>query len=276
MKELKRRVLDWRSRRSWAASIRYYASEVLTSAVRSEVSEVRPNCWSDDMRWLPDHEWRVEAFRERMVGYYSHFRAFHGCRITDMSSYQRDGLLGQDPSRIQKTFRELFSDWPEEELARSIAEFAPSRASEVGRIWLLGCDKELVQRCGHYLIQGSEYLMALAGALGGVLAQRRLREKGVPTVIEVDLPVELVPEEQQMELARSILSTWGQHVARRQLGVGDGPPCFTVRHSVPPEHIRAHWHPARIVDPHRRHLPYLNRVRVCPSCASQMVEGGIE
>ncbi len=33
-------------------------------------------------------------------------------------------------------------------------------------MWLVGSDKYLLMECGHYLIQGSEYLMALAAHLG--------------------------------------------------------------------------------------------------------------
>lgn len=261
-----RRILDWRRRRSWLASIRYYASDVLTPDVREQIAQGRPECWSDDMSWLPDHHWLVDEFCDRMVGYYTHFKAFHGCRPIDMGSYLRDGLVGQNKDHIQQVFRQMFSEYPPEQMDRAIAQFEPDRPSEAGKVWLLGCDEELVTECGHYLIQGSEYLMALAGAIGGFSAQRRLRDVGVPTLIEVDLPASYVSATQHMEIARSILSAWGQRVARRPLGFGSGAPCFVVRRDIPPEHLRGHHHPARIVDPHRGHLAYDNPYQTCPAC----------
>lgn len=270
-----KRILDWRRRRSWLASIRHYAADVLTAEVREQVEQERPDCWSDDMSWLPDHRWLVGEFCGRMVDYYTHFKAFHGCRPVDMGSYLRDGLVGLNKDHIQHVFRQMFSDWPAAQLDQAIAQFEPSRPSEAGKVWLLGCDKELVEHCGHYLIQGSEYLMALAGALGGFSLQRRLRDVGVPTIIEVDLPVSLVSGEQSMEIARSILSAWGQNVARRPLGLGNHPPCFVVRQTIPPAHIRAHHHPARIADPHSGYVSYANPHQTCPACRTEPAQPDI-
>lgn len=265
----RQRILDWRQRRSWLASIRHYASGVLTAEVREHVRQARPDCWSDDMSWLPDHRWLVGEFCGRMADYYSHFKAFHGCRPVEMDSYLKDGLVGQNKDHIQRVFRHMFSEWPSEALDRAIEQFDPSRPSEAGKVWLLGCDQELVNHCGHYLIQGSEYLMALAGAVGGFSAQRRLRDVGVPTIFEVDLPVSYVPAEQRMEIARNILSAWGQGVARRPLGLNSGSPCFVIRRTIPPEHIRGHRHPERIVDPHRGHVTYHNPQGSCPVCRDE-------
>lgn len=260
------RILDWRERRSWLACIRHYARDVLTADVREHIRQTRPECWSDDMDWLPDHCWTVEEFCARMVDYYSHFKAFHGCRPVDVGSYFEKGLVGQDKVQIQHVFRRMFSEWPMEHLDRAIADLEPTRDHEAGKVWLLGCDKELVEDCGHYLIQGSEYLMALAVHVEGSLAQRRLREVGIPTIIEVDLPVSYVPECQQLALARCILSAWGQGVARRSLGLGGSAPCFVVRQTIPPEYIRSHHHPVLIVDPHRGHVTYKNQSVTCPVC----------
>lgn len=262
----RQRVLDWRKRRSWLASIRHYASSLLTAEVREHVRQARPDCWPDDMSWLPDHGWLVREFSGRMADYYSHFKAFHGCRPVATGSYLKDGLIGQNKDNIQRTFRQIYSEWPPEALARAIEQVEATSPSEAGKVWLLGCDRKLVEGCGHYLIQGSEYLMTLAGALGEYPAQQRLRNIGVPTIFEVDLPVSYVPAEQRMEVARNILSAWGQGVARRPLGLNSGSPCFEIRRTIPPEHIRGHWHPEQIVDPHRGCSTYYNPYRFCPVC----------
>lgn len=69
MAKSRKRILDWRVRRSWLTSIRRDASAVLTVEVREHVRQERPECWPDDMSWLPDHDWLVEEFCDRMVDY---------------------------------------------------------------------------------------------------------------------------------------------------------------------------------------------------------------
>jgi hypothetical protein len=233
------KVFDWRKRRSWLASIRHYAAEVLSEEVHKHVRRARPQCWSDDMSWLPDNRWLVGEFCGRMTEYYTHFRAFHGCRPVRTAAYYEHGLLGQSKGQIHATFRELFGDhYAADALDCAIEQFEQRGLRESGKIWFLACDEELVQRCGHYLIQGSEYLMALAGTLGGTFAQRRLRGLGVPTVFEVDIPTSFLSGAQQQEVARSILSEWGQLVARRPLGMSGTPPCYVLRQDLPPQYIR--------------------------------------
>lgn len=218
------------------------------------------------MTWLPDHGWLVSEFCSRFGDYYSHVKAFHGCRPRDLTSYLQHGLRGQDRRHLHTEFRELFSDWPASDMDDAIRQFDARVNREQGKVWLLACDDELIRRCGHYLIQGSEYLMALAGTLGGQPAQRRLREVGIPTVIEVDLPMSFVSAEQRMEVARGILSEWGQIVAKRPLRMGNHPPCYVLDTSLPPQHIKGHFHPLSIPDPHGGYRPYLNLGRHCSAC----------
>ncbi len=119
-------------------------------------------------------------------------------------------------------------------------------------MWLVGNDKYLLEECGHYLIQGSEYLMALAAHLGrspsGEDYHFRLRNYGIPTILEVDIPVALVPAAQHVEVAKMILSEWAQLTARRYLHFGDMPPCYVMHQDVPADCVRGHYHPERIVD----------------------------
>lgn len=267
---LPHKVLDWRNRRSWLVSIRHYAGHVLTAELRQRLAQERPECWSDDLSWLPDSEYILPEFVGSLTGYYTHFKGFHGCRPSSVSSYYEHGLLGQNSDLLCDMFREIFSDVPQEDVESIITQFAARSNSERGATWLVGSDKFLIEQCGHYLIQGSEYLMALAAHLGrspsGEDYRFRLRQYGVPTILEVDVPVKLVPGVQQVEVAKTILSEWGQLATRRLLPFGDTPPCYVVRQDIPPECVRDHYHPARIIDPHKGHRPYANPFLTCDMC----------
>ena len=266
--ELPRKVLDWRNRRSWLASIRHYAGHVLTAELRQHLAQEQPECWSDDLCWLPDSEYILPEFTGSLTSYYTHFKGFHGCRPSSVSSYYERGLLGQNSDLLCDIFREIFSDVPKEDVENAIRQFADRSNSERGAMWLVGSDKFLIEQCGHYLIQGSEYLMALAAHLSRSPSGEgfRLRQYGIPTILEVDIPVKLVPGAQQVEVAKMILSEWGQLAARRPMGFGDDPPCYVVRQDIPPECVRGHCHPERIIDPHKGHRSYANPLLTCDVC----------
>lgn len=272
------RVLDWRKRRSWLARIRHYAGHLLTSELRQQLVYERPKCWSDNLSWLPGSESLLPEFAECLTAYYTHFKGFHGCRPSSLSSYYEKGLLGQNSQLLNDRFREIFSDAPKEDVESAIAEFKKRSETERGAMWLVGCDKFLITRCGHYLIQGSEYIMALAAHLGysmhGEDYRFRLRKYGVPTVLEVDIPVSLVPEAQTFSVAKLILSEWGQLASRQPLNFGDDPPCFVLRSDIPAESLRDHYHPPKIIDPHRGHISYHNSQLVCDLCNSERALNG--
>lgn len=66
---MKTRILDWRAWRGWLASIKHYAGDLLTAGMKAELRATRPDCWSDNLSWLPDHGDIVPEFCERFTDY---------------------------------------------------------------------------------------------------------------------------------------------------------------------------------------------------------------
>lgn len=264
------KVLDWRNRQAWLRQIRSYSKTLLTPELIAVLERKRPQCWSDVMDWLPDHDRVVPEFHERMSAFYTHVKAFHGCRPDSLSSYYADGLKGQNAEAIIQRFRLLFSDVPLLDLEQAIQEMKHRESSEKGKIWLSGDDREMLKDFGHYIINGSEYLLALAANLGtGVYGAEdyrlRLRTIGIPTILEVDIPMELVPPLQQLAVAKMILSEWGQLRTKKPLGMSSAP-CYVVRSDIPSECIKAHYHPAKIKDFHHYVPTYVNKTVRCEHC----------
>jgi hypothetical protein len=265
------KVLDWRNRRAWLRDIRSYAKTLLTTELTTALERKKSDCWSDVMDWLPDHDEMVPEFCDRMSSFYTHFKAFHGCRPDTLSSYYANGLQGQNTGFIITKFRSLFSDVPPDELELAISQMKHRESSEKGRIWLSGDDREMLTGFGHYIINGSEYLLSLAANLGtgsnGEEDYRlRLRTVGIPTVLEVDIPIDLIPPLQKLEVAKMILSEWGQLRTKRPLGMSLSP-CYVVRSDIPVECIKAHYHPARITDFHHYKRTYVNKTVSCEHCS---------
>lgn len=262
-------VLDWRKRDEWLAELSTYAGHLLTPAMKRKLAAKKPKCWSDDMSWLPYPEHLVPEFIGCFTSHYTHFKAFHGCRPITLSSYFENGLTGQDSEKLFRSFRELYSDVPSADLDAAIEKFSERGSRERGAVWLVGDDRELVEEYGHYVIQGSEFLMALASALGhsssGEDYRFRLRDSGIPTVLEVDIPIEILGGDDLQEVAKMVLSEWGQTVTGLDLGFSFSP-CYVVRRRIAPEFIEAHEHPEKIPDPHRGFIPYLNKQQTCEFC----------
>jgi len=157
------------------------------------IEDQRPKCWSDDLTWLPNHEELLPAFSEKLWSYYTHAKAFHGCRPENLAAH----IVTGDP-------------------------------------W------------------GEDYRI-------------RLRNVRVPTILEIDIPVALIPSSERLAGARLILSHWGQRRARKLLGSSSSPG-YRLRTDLPPECIKAHYHPARIVDRHTTYGRYENGQLICELC----------
>jgi hypothetical protein len=187
-----------------------------------------------------------------------------------LSSYYEHGLQGQNADQLVLQFQSMFPQVPASDLNAAIASLGDRSTRERGAIWLVGDDREMVEQYGHYIIQGSEYLMALAAHLGfsprGEDYRFLLRERGIPTVLEVDIPIEMVQWRDIEEVAKTLLSVWGQEVTKRRVG-GSPSPCYVIRRTIDPRYIRNHTHPGRILDPHQGYIQYRNPQQTCDMCA---------
>jgi hypothetical protein len=269
-------VLDWRNRAHWLVAASKYARHVLTPSVRRALASSRPSCWSDDMSWLPDWEDALPEFVHSLADHYAHLKAFHGCRPVSLSSYYEHGLQGQNADQLVLQFQAMFPQVPASDLNAAIASLGDRSTRERGAIWLVGDDREMVEQYGHYIIQGSEYLMALAAHLGfsprGKDYRFLLRERGVPTVLEVDIPIEIVQWRDIEEVAKTVLSVWGQEVTKRKVGSSPSP-CYVIRQTIDAQYIRNHTHPENILDPHLGYIQYHNPQRTCDMCAAATAVG---
>jgi len=251
------------------ADVPAYTGRLLTRGVRSRLRQEQPECWSDDFNWLPIAN-GAEEFGSRFAGFYTHVRAYHACRPRDVGTYLTDGIQAQSAELIEQEFLSLFADAPRSMLESTLTEFHDRKTNERGKLWVVLSEHGLLEDYGHYLIQGSEYMMALAATLTELCAREdyrfRLRNHGTPTVFEAHIPVDDFPVAQIEALARLVLSEWGQRVSRNPLHTNHDP-CLTLHTSVPPEHLVKHWHPRRVRDPHQGHVYYINESTTCPYCA---------
>jgi hypothetical protein len=116
-------------------------------------------------------------------------------------------------------------------------------------VYLALDERHLLERCGHYLVYGSEALAGVAAQLHrhlGWNVQVLLLQTGTPTIFAFDVPCSALSAEDLDELARNIVGELEYPP--------DGEPSmkdFTVapRRRLPPSLIVRHYSVCRVHDP---------------------------
>lgn len=101
----------------------------------------------------------------------------------------------------------------------------------------------------------------------GWSAHRALRRRGVPTILQIDLPFGLASDSTRRHFARTLLQEW----TRVEVDKPDWTPAldFTIclRHDLPAEFVTGHYHPAKLKDPFHGQMLVKSASTRCPACA---------
>lgn len=205
----------------------------------------------------PDSD-EAYALAQRFAERYEYLRVYHACRPLDPSTYYQDGLRIADHEQLLQYALALFANGQFPAISKDDVIHAASRSSGIDnhRVYVALDDRLYIEDgCGHYLIYGSEFICGIAAALSGRYGpdyRQHLKTIGRPTIFEIHLPVSWVDERTLAELASDIAR------AKSERSVADLMDfTITLQESVPPEYIRSHYHPTRIIDPLLRMTPYI-------------------
>src|SRR5258708_9929234 len=155
--------------------------------------------WNNKETWAPliaevtGRRVRRRELAEIFRSTYEGILTFHGCRVIDVESYRKDGLLRSNTSALDARAREIFLSGRFPELASEAGAGAilDLGIRDEGRIFVSLDRNNLLERCGHYLIYGSERLCSIAAHLndnGQRDYQQELKRHGKPTLLHVALP----------------------------------------------------------------------------------------
>jgi len=127
------------------------------------------------------------------IANYTHLRAYHACRLLDIETYKKEGIVPLvEQSAIEYAIKTLSDERLTEDRVRKKAEeIWIGYGSNIHRVWLALEQSELLEEAGHYLIYGSEFLNAVAGHL---LCRNKLKEIGRPTIIVCDVPLNKISD----------------------------------------------------------------------------------
>lgn len=238
--------------------------DIADSAVRQEFLRAAPEYLvSDDLSWLDDIVFRMHGeeidskaqLAERLRTRYRALRAYHGTAANSLDSFYNHGLRPLVIAEFHDRAREIFlgGQFPELSEANLLAAIEEvGTETREGHVFFEANEELLVEMCGHYLLYGSEYLVALAAHLGEAQDYRRaLKRRSTPTLFICDVPIALVCDCTLREFAGTALKSVFQglldgvgYAPCRLAGVG-----FSIRTSLDAASIVGHCHPTIRRDP---------------------------
>ncbi|MBH5373519.1 hypothetical protein [Bradyrhizobium glycinis] len=232
--------------------------------------QFRDLCW-DDSDWsrvldkcvTADVEYHTSKLAEAIEP--ATIRAYHGCRTDDAGIYQREGLRTHDRAEMIARLQAVVDARPElkyfkDRLPDAIA--AIENTLDIGALYVVADDQSLIKHAAHYLIYGSEWISAVLGHS----YRHVLKTTGVPTLLEIDLPLRMGSLATRKELATKMLREWARLACNRPDWSAPIDFTFTLRTNVPSDWLVGHSHPGELVDPLEHYSTYRTPKPECAHC----------
>jgi hypothetical protein len=268
-------TIDWKQPKSWAPAVsRCLRPHLNERGIRhlQRMSE-QDICW-DDSDWLrktreallSEVEYVVKNLADALT--LATVCTYHGCRTEDVGLYHRSGIRRNDPAVLADEVRRIVSE--EDRLAhlrpaieQRLRDF-DSTDRDIGRLYLVMDDRALTNKGGHYLLYGSEWIQCVLG----FEAHEALRQRGVPTILSVKLPLSIVASHEREHLAQKLLQEWTRIKVNKPDWVPELDFTFCLREDIPSAMIFNHFHPEFIRDPFYQNIKRRVDRQSCPGCAA--------
>lgn len=126
--------------------------------------------------------WDVNIDKVDLSGY-THIRAYHGCRTSNIESYIKEGIHSFSRKQAYKIVHDtlLQCGKEEKEILKCFNEKWNDTIDHFDKVCVNISKKDMLHFSGHYLVYGSEFICGMAGDL---FCQDKLKKIGKPTLIE--------------------------------------------------------------------------------------------
>lgn len=204
--------------------------------------------------WDSEYEMISTAFERNSRGVV----AYHATRTEDLVSFFRDGIVPLDVPKANKLFEEKFlCDQFPEVTKLHVSEAIESMKIETreGKSYFGLDDAFLLKSCGHYLIYGSEYRLALAtrlATLTGNSYRDIFRTSGTPTMFKCNIPWELMSFHTAKAVQRKL--SWLHVFQSVDSRVDEIDFAITLSEPLPSQRIVDHYFPSSVSDPLTRNV----------------------
>jgi hypothetical protein len=264
----------WKKPNSWLPQLSAWLSPRFRAdgLRRLKPGVFRDLCW-DDSDWLrvlekcltADIAYHTDKLAEVIEP--ATLRCYHGCRTDDASIYFREGLRTHDREAMTERIRTIAELHPDlryfkSRLSENVAKI--DNTLDIGRLYVVADDQVLIKHAAHYLIYGSEWISAVLG-----FDRHVLKRTGVPTLLEIDLPLRMASFATRREFAAKMLREWARFACNEPDWSAPIDFTFTLGDDIPPEWVVGHSHPGELVDPLDHMNTYRTPVTVCAHCRAR-------
>lgn len=268
----KNRQFEWKEANSWVPCLTAWLEPHFR---KDGMRRLKPgkfrDLYGDDSEWLEilakclKHD--IDYHVERLSGalYRATLKTYHGCRTEDVGSYFRHGLRVHNRDELTDHLKSLISKHDElrhvkptldEEIAKVEKSF------DEGRLFVVIDDTVLLDRAAHYLIYGSEWISAVLGHNN----RKVLLKSGIPTLLEIDLPLKRANSAQLRRLAERMLTEWTMRACNYPDWHTPVDFSFILQFDLPPTWIVGHTHPKELKDPLEYGHVYRTPRATCAYC----------
>lgn len=210
--------------------------------------------WPDFLgaQYVGDEKPIPQELINKFANRYAHVLSYHGCRTEAPARYYESGVRSRSHESLLQEFleivRERFGLEVEGNLLSQVLETLAK--SHEGRVFLALDDRHLIERAGHYMIYGSEFLLAVANhleGLGSVINNDHLKSIGKPTIIEVSLPMEMIEKSDLQWLVTAVNDAIYENTESQLIDF-----TFELRKTLKPSTVVGSFHPEGMLDYHAR------------------------
>ena len=252
----------WKDYKNWAT----LAQDCLSIETRNYLMSV-----SSEMYKYPDDSYslcplfggetecgkQINEFAAAFFGRITSIRAFHCTRVATSDTFKENGIQAKDLNvLLAKLFDVLKVYVPSvsySDIQAASKRAFPNESSRSSTVYLGIDDRFLIDHCGHYLLYGSESILAVVRRLEEAMGQDLaylLKIRGDPTVVEVDIPIDMLDASRRSELAREILFTYAYNSFHNKQKSRQLDFSIPLQNSVPNKWIVGSYHPLNIRDPY--------------------------
>jgi hypothetical protein len=251
----------------------------LTPRFRADgLRRLKPGVFRDDLCW-DDSDWSrvLEKCLTADMAYHTEklaeaiesatLRSYHGCRTTDAGIYSREGLRTHDREVMKERLRTIVESYSQLRYVKPRLSEAITKIDntlDIGRLYVVADDQALIKHAAYYLIYGSEWISAVLGYDRSVL-----KTIGVPTLLEIDLPLRVSSLATRREFAVKMLREWTRFACNLPDWSAPIDFTFTLGADIPPEWVMGHSHPKELVDPLERFSIYRTPSVDCAHCRAR-------
>lgn len=204
--------------------------------------------WENIIDWT-----KIISTNRDIWDYYTHIRMYHACKPIDITSYYASGIKVLNLESLKKTAINYFiSDKTSTLSLKDIDEAFNYVGSDLreGRIYLTLDKRDIIEKCGHYLIYGSEFLYCAGAYLENKYnknCSQILKNIGTPTIFLCDVPIDIIDDASLEELnecvkKRSFLNNNDIEAPSKDFAI----PFYK---DIDSSYIAGHFHPTYIRDP---------------------------